>query len=182
MPRLPNLTNRDEVPDELRPAYDQIAGDRGGSVSGPYGVLLHSPEVALRLAQFGNYVRFDSVLNQAQREIVTMAIAREMDAAVMWAGHAYGGLRAGVRQEVVDVVGHRGDLATLTDEERDLVSYVRGIFNDHRPSDATYAALHARFGDRGIVDLVGLVGYYSCVGIALNTFDVEAPPRSMQLP
>ena len=73
MPRLPNLTSRDELPDGLAETYDRVAELRGGQVSGPYGILIHSPDLALRAAQLSRYVRWESDLTPGQRETAIIA-------------------------------------------------------------------------------------------------------------
>src|SRR5438105_4686579 len=110
MPRLPNMTERSQVPESARDAFDQIAGNRQGSVSGPYGVLLHSPELAVRGSALSNYVRWNADLTPAQTEIAVMATARHFDAAVMWAGHVRLARECGVREEVIDTIANRREL------------------------------------------------------------------------
>lgn len=182
MPRLPNLTDRASLPESLHEAYDQVAGSRQGAVSGPYGVLLHSPELAVRGSALSNYLRWNSDLTPAQREIAVLETARHFDAAVMWAGHLRLAREAGVRDEVAAVVAHRRDLASLTVEEREIVQYVRELLGGNRVSAPTFEALRTRLGDRGIVDLTGLVGYYAFVGVTLNAFEVEPPAGAVRLP
>ena len=182
MPRLPNMTNRDDAPEALHDAFDQVAELRDGTVSGPYGILLHSPELAITGAALGNYVRWRSDLTAAQREIAVLTAARHFTAAVMWAGHVRLGRKAGVREIVIDTIAERGDLSALTDEEADIVRFVDELFANNRISDDTFAALHARLGDQGIVDITGLVGYYAFVGATLNTFQLEPPAGSPKLP
>ena len=182
MPRIPNLTSRDETPEELREAYDEVAGKRGGGVSGPYGVLLHSPEVAIRGSHLGNYVRFNSRLTPMQRELTTLCIGRHMNADVIWAGHVRMGLDVGVRQEAIDAIAHRADVSNLTAEEREITQYVRELLETNHVSAATFEALRARHGNAGVVDLAGLMGYYLFVAVALNTFEVEAPADAARLP
>ena len=181
MARLPNHTNRDGTPEELRDAFDRVAELRNGAVSGPYGVLLHSPELAVRGAQLSNYVRWQSDLTPEQREIAVLATAREFDAAVMWAGHVRLGREAGVREELIDAVAERRDEA-LTEEEGEIVRFVRDLFGRNRVPDGAFEALRARLGEQGIVDLVGLVGYYAFVGTALNAFAIEPPEGAPRLP
>ena len=182
MPRLPNMTDRSQMPESLLEAYDQVAGSRQGSVSGPYGVLLHSPELAVRGSALSNYLRWNSDLTQAQREIAIMATARHLDAAVMWAGHVRLGREAGVREQVIEVIANRGDLGLLTEEEAEIVRYVRELLDKNRVHEDTFAALHTRLGDRGIVDMTGLVGYYCFVGTTLNAFEIEPPAGAARLP
>ena len=182
MARLPNLTDRDQTPDALKQAFDDVAALRNGQVSGPYGVLLHSPEVAIRGAALGQYVRFQSELTPAQREIAVMTVARHMDAAVMWAGHVRFGREAGVREEVIETIANRAGLDALEQEEAEIVRFVRELYETNRVSDDAFAALQGRLGDQGLVDLVGLTGYYAFVGSVLNAFEVEAPEGAPRLP
>ncbi|MPZ98002.1 MAG: carboxymuconolactone decarboxylase family protein [Dehalococcoidia bacterium] len=182
MTRLPNMLDRDQLPDGLRESYDRVAGSRGGTVSGPYGILLHSPELAERGAALSEYLRWNSALTPAQRELAIMTAAREFDANVMWAGHVRLGREAGVRDEAIDCIAHRGDAAGLTTEEGEIVRYVRELLQTNRVSAPTFEALHQRLGDQGIVDLTGLVGYYAFVGSVLNAFEVEPADGARALP
>lgn len=182
MPRLPDLTDRDRLPEDLREAYDRVAAARQGAVSGPYGILLHSPELAERTAELGNYLRWNSVLEARQTETAVLAVAREMDAAVMWAFHVRFGLDAGVPQATIDVIANEGALDALDDEEAAIVRYVRELLRAHRVLDATFEGVRSRLGDQGVVDLTGLLGYYSIVGHTLNAFEIEPPEGALRLP
>ena len=182
MPRLPNLINRDELPESLHETYDQVAGSRQGSVSGPYGILLHSPELAVRGAAMSNYLRWNSALTPVQRETAILTAAREYDAAVMWAGHVRLGREAGISDVTIDLIANRGSLDDADDETAEIVRYVRELLTTNRVSQPTFDALRARLGDQGVVDLTGLVGYYGFVGTILNAFEVEAAAGAPVLP
>ena len=75
MPRLPLLTERDAVPAEARPAFDSIVDSRG-TINTPIGLLMYAPEAAVRTVNLGNYLRFDSDLPQAMRELAIITAAR----------------------------------------------------------------------------------------------------------
>ena len=182
MTRLPNLTSRDDVPAELAETYDRVAELRGGQVSGPYGILIHSPELALRAAQLSRYVRWESDLTPGQRETAIIVAARELDAELMWNAHVRLARDGGVREAVIEAIGHRTGLDALADEEAAIVRYVRELFGANRVSDEAFEALRALVGDQGIVDLTGLVGYYVFVGFTLNAFEVPPPPGAEPLP
>ena len=182
MPRVPNYIERESAPPELREVWDAVAAERGGAVSGPWGVLLHSPELATRGARLGNYVRFGSMLSDAQRETVIVAAAREHDARVEWAAHVRLARDARVREEVIEAIGQRAALDGLAAEEAELVSYVRELLSANRVSDETFEALRTRLGDRGVVEVTGLLGYYALVAFTLNAFELEPPPGSPELP
>ena len=183
MTRLPNLTKRDEVPDELLEAYDRVAAARQGVVSGPYGILLHSPELALRTAVLGEYTRWNSVLTDRQTETGVLAMARELNANVMWASHVKIGTEAGVPAATIEAIATRVPLDAHDPDEAAIVRYVRELMGPtHRISDATFEAARTALGDQGVVDLTGLLGYYSIVGYTLNAFEVEPPTGSPALP
>jgi 4-carboxymuconolactone decarboxylase len=182
MARLPNMTNRDEVPPDLVEAYDRVAALRNGAVSGPYGILLHSPELAERGAALGQFVRWNSDLTPAQRETAIITAARHWDAALMWGAHVRLAREAGVREDVIATVGSRGPLDALEDGEAAIIRYVRELLGDNRLQDATFEALRTLVGDQGVVDLTGLVGYYALVGFTLNAFEVEPPAGAEPLP
>ena len=182
MARIPNLTEREEVPDELVDAFDRVAALRNGAVSGPYGVLLHSPDVAVRGAALGSFVRFESDLTPQQRETAVMTVARELDAAVMWAGHVFLARQAEVREQVIEVIQHRRLLDGLEPEEVEIITFVRELFSTNRVSPGAFAAVHDRLGDASTVDLTGLVGYYGFVGAVLNAFEIEPPEGAPRLP
>ena len=182
MPRLPNMTVRDEVPGELTDAYDRVAALRNGAVSGPYGVLLHSPELAEQAAALGQYVRWNSDLTPAQRETAIVTAARQLDARLMWGAHVRLAREAGVREEVIETIGQRADLGELAEEEAVIVRYVRELLNANRVTNRAFEALRAVVGDRGVVDLTGLIGYYALVGFTLNAFEIEPTEGAEPLP
>ena len=182
MPRLPNMTDRDEVPGELTDAYDRVAALRNGAVSGPYSVLLHSPELAEQAAALGQYVRWNSDLTPAQRETAIVTAARQLDARLIWGAHVRLAREAGVREEVIEAIGQRADLGELAEDEAVIVRYVRELLHGNRVTNRAFEALRAVIGDRGIVDLTGLIGYYALVGFTLNAFEIEPAEGAEPLP
>ena len=182
MARLPNLIDRDEVPSDLHDAYDRVASFRGGAVSGPYGILLHSPELAERAAALGQFVRWNSDLTPAQRETTIITAARHWDAELMWGSHVRLAREAGVRDEVIAAVGTRADLDGLAADEAAIVRYVRELLETNRVSAGSFDSLRELVGEAGIVDLTGLVGYYAVVGFTLNAFEVPPPTGVEPLP
>lgn len=182
MPRLENYTEREGVPPELRDAWDAVAAERGGSVSGPWGVLLQSPPLAERGARLGNYVRFGSLLSAAQRETAILAAAREHNARLAWASHVPMAREAGVSEQAIEAIGLRAPLEGLDAEAAEIIRYVRELVGATRVSDPAFRALRARLGERALVELTGLLGYYALVCYALNAFEIEPPEGSPRLP
>ena len=94
MPRVPTL-ERQELSEDKRDVYDEIVGSRG-SIVGPFSVLLNSPEAARRIAHLGAYIRFESTLSPATREIAILVAGREADCQFEWTYHEPEARKAGV--------------------------------------------------------------------------------------
>ena len=181
MPRITQITDRSQVDADNHHIFDAIATSRG-RVSGPFSVLLNSPEVAGRAAHLGAYIRFESTLTPSQRELAIITTAREFDCAFEWAAHATLARDAGVREAAIQAIANGGDLGELTDDEALIVGYGREILRNHRVSDDTFAAAKAQFGEQGITELTATFGYYGMLACALNAFEVQPSPDMPQLP
>jgi len=181
MARVPQITERDQVPEDKRPIFDSITESRG-RVGGPFAVLMNSPEVAGRAAHLGTFLRFETSLNPRQRELAIITAAREWDCALEWGGHVQIARQEGVREEAIEAVGKKGSVEGLTDDEKMIVEYGRELIRSHRVSEGTFSRAHKALGDRGITDLTATFGYYSLLACALDAFEVEAAPGVPALP
>jgi 4-carboxymuconolactone decarboxylase len=173
MARLPNL-NRDQLQPEDQQFYDAIADSRGG-VRGPYGVLLHSPDLAARVAHTGAYVRYNLDLPEALRETVILATAREINSQYEFFAHARLARQAGLSEDTIQAIARGTAPQGLTGEEAMLVRYVQELLRHHKVSDATFNAVRERFGMQKTLEITALVGHYLLVGQILAAFEVELP-------
>ena len=181
MARLPQITTRDDVAPEHRDIVDSIAESRG-RISGPFAMLLHSPEIAGRAAHLGAYIRFNSTIEPALRELAIITAAREFDCDYEWGAHERLARQEGVRDVAIDVVASKGDLGSLSDDEALVVGYGRELFRDHRVSAATFDKAKNRFGDQGVTELTATMGYYGMLACALNAFEVEPTSEMARFP
>ena len=181
MARIPQIQQRSDVPEALAHHFDAIASSRG-RVSGPFSVLLNSPEVAGRAAHLGTYIRFESTLEPAIKELAIITTSREFDCHYEWSAHVVLARDAGVREDAIDAVASRGSLDGLTDDESLVIGYGREMFGNKRVSDATFAAAKDRFGDQGVTELTATMGYYGMLACALNTFEVLPAEGAETLP
>ena len=181
MARLPNVT-REQLKSEDQQYYDEIVGSRG-SVRGPYGVLLYSPNLAARVANTGTYVRFESDMPNNLKEVVIIATAREIKSQYEFTAHARLAREANVSDETIKAIAQGTAPQSLSGDEELLVRFTQQLLRDHKVNDATYSAVKDRFGVQGTVDLTGLIGHYLLVGQFLAVFDVElAPGTTPELP
>ncbi len=181
MARITQITERDQVADEHKAIFDSIAESRG-RVSGPFSVLLNSPEIAGRAAHLGAYIRFDSTLEPHQRELAIITAARQADCQYEWSAHAPMAERAGVRDEAIDAVANNASVDGLTEEEALIITYGRELLGASRVSDRTFYDARAKFGEQGVTELTATLGYYRMLACALNAFEVEPPDGTPRLP
>lgn len=179
--RVPYLTEREQVPEDGRESYDAIAESRGG-VRGPFAVLLNSPEVAGRIGHLGAYVRFESGLPDAVRELAILTTAREFDCAYEWAAHEPIARDAGVPETVIETVADREPPDDLAETEALVVRYGRHLLGEHAVPDALFEDAKAEFGVEGVVELTATVGYYSMIACVLNAFEVRPGEGGPELP
>ncbi len=173
MTRIPERS-REQLPPEGRAVFDRIAATRGGT-RGPYGVLLHHPELADRVAALGEQLRFRSLLPGPDRELAILAAGREAKALYEWMAHEPIARRLGTRAEAIVVVRDRRETDSLAPREAVIVDTVRSLFREHRLTDEQYARAEAELGHPALLELVTLAGYYGMVAFILNAFEVDLP-------
>jgi 4-carboxymuconolactone decarboxylase len=176
MSRLP-VINREALATDDQAVWDRIAAVRTG-VRGPFGVLMHVPALADRVAALEDYFRFNAALPAVDRELVIMATAREMNARYPWARHEARGREVGTRTEAIEAVRLNGPLEQLTTRERLLIEIVRTLLRTHALPDALYTRALAELGRQQLIEAVTLVGHYGLIGLTVNAFDVAPPDNS----
>ena len=179
MPRFP-AASRDSVPQEQVAAFDAIVSSRNNVVPemGPVAVQLHVPEIAQRGEVLRDYLRAGgSTLSDNVAELAMLTTARELDCQFIWHAHAAAGRRAGLSDALVDSLRDKQDLPELSSAESAVINYGREFFRTRRVSQATFDAARAEFGDRGLIELTNLMGYYSVLAFNINAFE-QLPPES----
>ena len=139
MARLPNL-EKEQLRPEDHQFYESIADSRG-SVRGPYGVLLHSPDLAARVAHTGTYVRFNFDMSEALKETIIITTAREIRSQYEFSAHARLARQAGVSDETIKAIANGSAPAGLSGDEELLVKYVKELVQNHKISDQTFEHL-----------------------------------------
>ena len=173
MARLPNL-EKEQLRPEDHQFYESIADSRG-SVRGPYGVLLHSPDLAARVAHPGTYVRFNFDMSEALKETIIITTAREIRSQYEFSAHARLARQAGVSDDTIKAIANGSAPAGLSGDEELLVKYVKELVQNHKISDQTFNAVKDKFGTQRTVEITGLVGHYLLVGQILLAFEVDLP-------
>ena len=158
-----------------RKAIEEFKAARSADVSGPFVPLLRSPELMSAAAAMGDYLRFHSTLPAAVRELAILLICREWTQQYEWSVHAKLALEAGLRRDMVDAVADGRHVYGATEELEVAISVVSELLAHKRVSDVTWRRALQHFGESGTVDLLGVVGYYSFLGVVLNAARTPAP-------
>jgi 4-carboxymuconolactone decarboxylase len=168
--RVPPVARADLRGDDQR-IYDEIAASRG-VVHGPFGVLLHSPELAVRTARLGAYVRYEAPMPARQRHLIALIASRAFDCQYEFTVHAGLAREEGIPAEAVVAIG-RGEVPDgLPEDEALVVTLARQLILDHRVADDVFEAIVERVGLARFTDMVGAIAYFSMVAFPLNAFDV----------
>lgn len=181
MPRLPEVLDRNALPEDKQFIHDYLKETRG-AVRLPFSAVLNNPELTYRVAHLGSFIRFDSVLPDKVRELAILATAREVDARFEWAGHYRIAKEAGITEEQLEAIANRTAPAGFSDEDALPVNIALELRRTNSLSDASFNAAREKFGEAGVIELIAAVGYYSLMGCLLNGLQIEPTPDAPQLP
>lgn len=174
MPRLAPLDLDSMTPEQRRVADAIVAGPRGG-IRGPFEAWLRSPGLCDPAQQLGEYCRFSTSLPNDLSEMAILLAGKHWRAQYEFWAHSRLALQAGLPDETVEAIRTGVAPAFRDERERALYELVTELFANRRVSDETYARAVAALGERGVVDVVGIIGYYSLVSMTLNVFEVALP-------
>lgn len=176
MSRVPGV-KREELSIEAQAIWDRITAHRTGA-GGPYSVIMHAPALADRIAAVEDHFRFSSSLPTVDKELVILAVAREMGAHYPWTRHERRAREADMRAELLETLRANGPVDKMTPRERLLVEIARSLVREHALSEDLFARARGEFSLEQLVETIALAGHYTTVGYVVNAFDVKAPEGS----
>jgi 4-carboxymuconolactone decarboxylase len=177
--RLP-LVDRDSLDEEGRKAYDEAAmpGRSLAGLRGPAGIWLHSPGSLPHLRGLHRYLRFDSGISAAIREIAILVVARETNCQFQWVIHEPAALQAGVSAATVGAIKNRKSTEGLDEREAAVIELGRQAFGQHKVTSETFRRAAALFGMTTLVDIALLMGNASASSALLTIVDMQLRPGS----
>jgi 4-carboxymuconolactone decarboxylase len=177
MPEIP----LDKMSAAQRAIADAIMSGPRQRMSGPFNAWLRSPELADRLQRVGEYVRFNTSLDKRVNEMAILMTAQAWGSQYEWYAHAPLALKAGLDPAIIAAIGAGRKPDNMKDDEAIVWEFTTQLRRDHGVDDAIYAKALEKFGERGIIDLIGVNGYYDVVSMTLNVAHVK-PPAGAELP
>lgn len=171
MPPIP----ADKLTPEQKKASDDFAAERKTPVFGPFVPLLRSPEVMLRARAMGDYLRYKSVLPPQLNEFAILITARHWTQGYEWAVHEPIAVKAGLKTEITSALAEGRRPQGMSADEEMIYEFCTELHQNQSVSDSTYARVQAKFGEQGIIDLIGVNGYYTFLAMVLNGTRTAVP-------
>lgn len=183
---------QERLPPVPPPAYDaaqkkaaaEFEAARHAPVSGPFAMLMRSPELMSAARQMGDHLRFNAAVGDVLSELVILIVSREWAQDYEWNVHAPVAARKGIAQATIDAVADGRRPERMSEDEALVYDFTLELNRQKRVSDPTYAKALKRWGEKGVVDLAGLSGYYTFLAMTMNTArsDAGGPLRLKRFP
>ncbi|OFW97227.1 MAG: hypothetical protein A3D94_13715, partial [Alphaproteobacteria bacterium RIFCSPHIGHO2_12_FULL_66_14] len=167
MPRLAPLDLNKLSPEQKTVADAILAGPRGG-LRGPFEPWLRSPVLADRAQKLGEYCRFNNSLPKDLSELAICLVGRHFKAQFEFYAHARLAREAGLGADIVEAIRVRATPPFKRDVEKVVYDFVTEYLETNRVAAANYKRAVDALGEQGVVDLVGVCGYYMLVSMTLN--------------
>jgi 4-carboxymuconolactone decarboxylase len=180
--RMPPLPPEQWTAAQRHHAQEIIDGPRGALIS-PFVPLLRSPELMTHAGRMGEYLRYRSAIGLRLSELAILVTARQWSQQVEWAIHAPIAEREGIAPETIAAVAEGRQPVGLPADEQLVHDFCIELHRNRGVSDPTWDAAIARFGEQGVMDLVGINGYYTLLSMVMNAARTAVPPSvSVPLP
>jgi 4-carboxymuconolactone decarboxylase len=182
--RLPYLQRQDtdETAKRLFDIFVRGSNRPTDQLKGPLAFAAYNPAVATALLDLHDGAIQKGTLDAHVRELAILVACRETNYDLEWNGHVAAALKAGVDQQVVDIVRNNAELAGVGDADAAVIRFGRELLRDHHMSSATFARARELYGDHGAMDLVAVMSTYAVSGFYAIAVDEHMPADQPRLP
>jgi|SRR5256885_5457429 len=174
MPRI-TLPSPEQMNPEQRRVHDKIVSGRRGKIQGPLRAALHNAELAERWSALGELLRYSTTLPPRLSELAILVTGRACQSPFEWYAHRLEAQKVGIEPQVIEALLAQEHPQGLSPDDDIVVRYAGELNRHNSVSDATYAQALERLGERTVVELTALVGYYTMVAMTLNAHEIPLP-------
>lgn len=167
--RLEKLTY-DRLDDAQKAAWDEVVAGPRKKMHGPFFIWLHSPELLSRGQKLGLYARYQSSLPPRLSELCILMMATHWKAAGEWVDHAPIAANLGVDAAALEALRQGKPSRFSQPDEQATYDLAQELLNTREVSDATYARARQILGERGVLDVIAVLGYYGLIAMSMKTF------------
>ena len=178
--RFKPLSLDEMTPEQRRMAENVLKGPRK-ALRGPFSAFIYSPETGDYAQALGAQVRFKSSLPEKLKELAILVVARFWTAQYEWYAHHRLALEAGLDPAIGQAIAAGQRPARMSAEEDAIYSFASELLETREVSDATFAGVKDRFGEKGVIDLICTMGYYCLVSMTLNVNRYPLPADATPL-
>ena len=175
--RIP-LPGRDEMSPEQQAVHDSVVSGKRGVMVGPLRAAIHSPELARRWSALGEILRFDTTLPKRVTELAIVVTGRRWTSQLEFLIHGRAAVAAGLPEAAIEAI-RLAQPPELDQPDAEIYEFARQLQETGQVTLPAYAAVRARWGDRGVVELTAVIGYYTMVSMTLNAHDIPLPGGEM---
>ena len=183
--RFPQIPEEKLTPEQRAIVDDIRAGPRSklatssaskpGPIGGPFNVMLRSPVIGMLIQKLGGEIRFNSVISGKLNELAIIITARHYMANYEWNAHCKLALQGGLNPAIAQAIAEGREPEGMDADESLIYEFSRSLHNNHGVSDELFKRASDRFGERGVVDIIAVNGYYSMVSFLLNVDKTPLP-------
>jgi 4-carboxymuconolactone decarboxylase len=179
--RLPTIPSAQYTEEQKQAAAD-FESARKVPVFGPFEPLMYSPQLMSQARAMGDYLRYKSAIGNTLSELVILLTAREWTQDYEWSVHYPIALKAGIRKEVADDIAAGRRPTAMSPDEATVFDFTSELLRSKQVSDATFERAKSRLGTKGVVDMTGIVGYYTFLAMQLNVAQYPVGMDGKKLP
>jgi len=173
-PRYPEL-RPEQMTEAQKRVYQAIAAGPRGGVRGPFNALLRSPELADRVQKVGEYLRFGTSLPPRLNELAILVNARFWDSKYEWYAHRPLAEKGGLAPAIADDLARNRRPGNMQADETIVYEFCTVLHTTHTVDDALFERAVTTLGEQGVIDLIGVSGYYTLVSMVLNVAEIPLP-------
>jgi 4-carboxymuconolactone decarboxylase len=142
---------------------------------GPFNAWMRSPEFGMRIQAVGEHIRFKSSIPKHLNELAILITAREWTSQYEWYAHHALAMKAGLDPKIAEAVAEGKRPANMREDEAAVYDFCTQLHRARKVDDENFKRVKALFGEQGVVDLIGVTGYYVAVSMTLNVAQVPVP-------
>jgi 4-carboxymuconolactone decarboxylase len=169
------LLSPGEMSADQKQTYDEAIAGKRGSAPPPMMAWLNSPEIARHAARLGETVRFNTIFPPKLSEIAILVTARHWTSHYEWFAHKRLALKGGMDPKIIDAIRDRRTPVFDDPKGQMIYEVAKSLHEGHGLSQSLYDAAVDVLTLRGVVEVIGLCGYYTMVSMTLNTFEFGLP-------
>jgi 4-carboxymuconolactone decarboxylase len=176
MARIDEVKRENLSPRQQKLHDDFLRSRPRKTLTGPFAVLIHTPDIAEPADHLVNYYRANPKLGRRLIELIILLVVRDATAQYAWSVHEPHALEHGITQDVIDAIRARKRPDFKRDDEHLIYDFVSELLANKTVSAATFERAKAAFGVDGVIEAVTCAGLYGMVGFVLNVFDIPPQP------